>query len=582
MLRVGLCGGCEMLANSIENQESMNAKDYFAKYVRGRLNSLHPFGLTLGVLFFAASLTPSLLPRPTSIQAVLSGLVLSLGYCLGILCVWTWRYLQLPTTSKRQSKFLNRGKIVASVFLMAVAVWYAASWQNAIRIKMDLQPLASVQPMQLFAISIAIFVVFLTLSRLLLHMFQFAATKLERFLKPRAARVFGFVICVWIVWAMSQGIFLRLAMRTIDRSFQELDAMIDDEIPTPTNALQAGSQESLISWSTLGNQGRQFVSGVASSSDLETFFGKPCPVPIRVYVGLNSEDTPEERASLALKELIRTGAFERSILLLVTPTGTGWVDPASQNPVEYLHRGDIATVAVQYSYLNSPLALLTDAEQGANMASILFDKIYGYWRTLPKDSRPRFFLHGLSLGSLNSDLSFQLFDIVDDPFDGALWSGPPFLHRTWRKATHQRDQGSPAWLPTVRNGSVIRFMNQQGNTAQSEQPWGSFRIAFLQNASDPITFFDPNSAWRKPDWMNEPRGADLSDDLRWFPVVTMLQLAVDMVVGSAPSGFGHSYAPKDYIHAWVKLTEPSGWSDAEVERLVALFDQASSASDEAP
>lgn len=571
-----------MLANSIENQESTNAKDYFARYVRGRLNSLHPFGLTLGVLFFAASLTPSLLPRPTWIQAILSGLVLSLGYCLGILCVWTWRYLQLPTTSKRQSKFLNRGKILISVMLMAVAVWYAASWQNSIRKKMDLQPLDSVQPVQLFAIAIAIFVVLLTLSRLLLHMFRFASTKLEKFLKPRAAQVIGFVICIWIVWATSQGILLRMAMRTIDRSFQELDAMIDDDIPTPTNPLQAGSNDSLISWSTLGNQGRQFVSGVASSSDLETFFGKPCPAPIRVYVGLNSEDTPEERASLALKELIRTGAFGRSILLLVTPTGTGWVDPASQNPVEYLHRGDIATVAVQYSYLNSPLALLTDAEQGARMASILFDKIYGYWRTLPKDSRPRFFLHGLSLGSLNSDLSFQLFDIVDDPFDGALWSGPPFLHRTWIKATQQRDQGSPAWLPIVRNGSVIRFMNQQGSNVNSEQSWGSFRIAFLQNASDPITFFDPNSAWRKPDWMDAPRGADLSDDLRWFPVVTMLQLAVDMVVGSAPSGFGHSYAPKDYIHAWVKLTEPSGWSDADVERLVDLFHQKNSVSDGAP
>ncbi len=74
-------------------------------------------------------------------------------------------------------------------------------------------------------------------------------------------------------------------------------------------------------------------------------------------------------------------------------------------------------------------------------------------------------------------------------------------------------------------------MNQQGGNVSSEQQWSSFRIAFLQNSSDPITFFDPNSAWRKPDWMNEPHGADLSEDLRWFPVVTMLQLAVDMVVG---------------------------------------------------
>jgi uncharacterized membrane protein len=74
-----------------------------------------------------------------------------------------------------------------------------------------------------------------------------------------------------------------------------------------------------------------------------------------VYVGLNSADSAEDRARLALEELMRAGGFERSVLLLATPTGTGWVDPAAQDTVEYLHRGDIASVAVQYSYLNSPL-----------------------------------------------------------------------------------------------------------------------------------------------------------------------------------------------------------------------------------
>ncbi len=158
--------------------ESVKAKDRFANYVRGCLANLHAFGLTLGVLFFAASLTPSLLPRPTWIQAVLSGLVSSIGYLLGILCVWTWRYLQLPTIPQRQSNFLNRGKIVVSVVLMAVSVWYAASWQNSIRKRWTCQPLDSVRPLQLFAISVSIFVVLLFLSRmLLLLMIQFGIDK---------------------------------------------------------------------------------------------------------------------------------------------------------------------------------------------------------------------------------------------------------------------------------------------------------------------------------------------------------------------------------------------------------------------
>jgi uncharacterized membrane protein len=98
-------------------------------------------------------------------------------------------------------------------------------------------------------------------------------------------------------------------------------------------------------------------------------------------------------------------------------------------------------------------------------------------------------------------------------------------------------------------------------------------MLFLQYASDPITFFSFESAWREPEWMRAPRGPDVSPDLRWFPVVTMLQLAADMALGSAPPGFGHEFAPADYIDAWVALTEPEGWTEAELERLRRLFRQ---------
>ena len=42
-------------------------------------------GLVVATLFFAASLTPSLTPRITIAQAVLSGLCLAAGYGLGVL-----------------------------------------------------------------------------------------------------------------------------------------------------------------------------------------------------------------------------------------------------------------------------------------------------------------------------------------------------------------------------------------------------------------------------------------------------------------------------------------------------------------
>jgi len=347
---------------------------------------------------------------------------------------------------------------------------------------------------------------------------------------------------------------------------------MEAEVAPPTHSERAGGPMSLVDWKDLGRQGRAYVSQGPGAEELGRFFGKPMPMPVRVYVGLNSASSAEERADLALRELIRAGGFDRSLLLLVTPTGTGWVDPAGMDPVEYLHRGDIASVAAQYSYLNSPLSLLTQAAYGAEMARELFEKIYGHWRSLPKETRPRLFLHGLSLGAMNSDLSFDSFDIIDDPFDGALWSGPPFRTATWRQVTADREPGSPAWLPLFRRGSVVRFADQQG-VQEIAEPWGHFRILFLQYASDPITFFDPSMMWREPAWMQHPRGSDVTGDLRWFPWVTMLQVAADMMVGTAPTGFGHQYAATDYLDAWVALTEPEGWSAEDLQRLRDFFDE---------
>jgi uncharacterized membrane protein len=73
--------------------------------------------------------------------------------------------------------------------------------------------------------------------------------------------------------------------------------------------------------------------------------------------------------------------------------------------------------------LNSPLSLLTQASGGAKMARAMFSAVYGRRRSLPADARPRLYLNGLSLGSFNSDVSFDLYDIIDDPFHGALWVG---------------------------------------------------------------------------------------------------------------------------------------------------------------
>ena len=530
-------------------------------------------GVLMGTVFFVFSLTPSLLPRPFSLQGVVSGVSFAVGYGLAVAASALWRFLQLPLPAERKGRMIRNLVSLFCVVMVVGSLWHAANWQDSVRKLMGMEGSSGVQPILLTVIAALVFLLTLGLGRLFRWVFHGLALRLDRHVPPRVSRLLAVAASLLLFWTAINGVLVQFMLKTADRSFQQLDGLIDDELPRPVHADQTGSTASLINWEDLGRQGRKFVATGPSAEDLSSFFGASCPRPIRVYVGLNSAQDASQRARLALEELTRAGGFKRSVLLLVTPTGTGWVDPAAQDTVEYLHRGDIATVVVQYSYLNSPLALMTEAAYGAEMARALFNEIYTYWRSLPVDSRPRLYLHGLSLGSINSDLSFDFFDIIDDPFHGALWSGPPFRHDTWRRVTAERDPGSPFWLPQFRNGSVVRFMIQGKGPEKGTAEWGRFRIVFLQYASDPITFFSPRTAWRAPDWMRPPRGPDVSPKLRWFPVVTMLQLAADMVVGTAPKGFGHEYAAAHYIDAWMALTEPEGWSGLELARLRALFEE---------
>src|SRR5690606_10024216 len=89
----------------------------------------------------------------------------------------------------------------------------------------------------------------------------------------------------------------------------------------------------------------------------------------------------------------------------------------------------------------------------------------------------------------------------------------------------------------------------------------------------PIVFFEPEALYREPAWMREPRGFDVSPALTWYPVVTFLQLALDMALAqTSPIGYGHVYAPAHYIDAWLAVTDPPGWTPARIAALKAAID----------
>lgn len=530
-------------------------------FIRQQLLSLSGVGLMLGALFFAAALTPTLIPRSYLTQGVLAGGCFAIGYFAGVLWRRLWHYLELPEPSARARSTANALVAAGCLLVVIVSLWRTAEWQNAIRAVMKMAPVETAHPFKVCAIALVTFAVLLVLGRLFALIARFLAARTRRVIPRKVANVIGVLVAGLLFWSIASNVLIRTAFNALDSSFRELDVLLEPERPQPTAADRTGSPASLVKWKELGRMGRRFIASGPTAAEISAVAGRPAQEPVRVYVGLAARDTAQARARLALDELKRQHGFERKLLIVITPTGTGWIDPAAMDTVEYLHHGDVASVAMQYSYLNSPLSLLFQPEYGAEAARALFVEIYGYWTTLPKDRRPKLYLHGLSLGALNSEKSAELFEMIGDPIAGALWSGPPFESRNWRSITANRNQGSPAWLPEFRDGRFVRFMNQNGPTVPADAPWGPMRVVYLQYASDAITFFAYRDAYRPPAWMNAPRGPDVAPELSWYPIVTMLQLALDMAVANGtPMGFGHVYAPEHYVDAWVAVTDVRDWS----------------------
>ena len=537
------------------------------------LRGISPLSLLVGLLFFAASLTPSLIPRDPFVQGILGGVVTAVGYLITRVFALLWQAAEFPVLKGpvRGVSMLSFAAVVLVVFFMTL--FASLDWQNDLRAKMGLEEGDQLNLLTLMGAALVTLLIALLLGAMVKKLFIVISSWLYRWMPPRRANVLGVVAVVLILFVITRDGLLDVFLTWADESYEAAQKLFDDAPPAPENPRITGSAASLVDWAAMGAPGRNFVTSGPDAADISAFSGRDAMEPIRVYIGRANGDTPRERAELALAELKRVGAFDREVLIVTSPTGTGWMDPGSHDPVEYMHNGDIATVSVQYSYLQSPMALVFETETGLEQATVLLEIVHEYWKTLPKDSRPRLYVHGLSLGALSSMYATNLFRLVNDPIDGAFWAGPPFPSGFWNYVQNIRNPDSPWVAPTIGNGSLVRYATHFVDPSAATADWGAMRIVFLQYSSDPIVFYDPLSLFRPPVWMTEPPAPDASEHLRFIPVVTQFQLVLDMVLSfGAPAGHGHAYVAQDYISPWVEVTAPADWTADDTARLKAHCD----------
>ncbi|MDT5325153.1 MAG: hypothetical protein QOF25_2305 [Mycobacterium sp.] len=529
------------------------------------------FGTAVGLVFIWLSMTPSLLPRGPLFQGLVSGAAGAIGYGLGVFGVWLVRFMRSKDSSPSAPRKAWLGLIVVGIIGQVLAIIWFHVWQDDVRDYMGVPRLGFWDHPLTAVLSIVVLFAFVEIGQLVGKLVRYLVRQLERVAPPRVSAVVVVSLLLVLTIALLNGVVVRVAMSALNNTFESVNNETDPDNPAPTTTLRSGGPQSLVTWESLGHQGRIFMTGGPTVDDLSKFNGARAVEPIRAYAGLNSADGIKATAELAARELQRTGGLNRAVVAVATTTGTGWINEAEASALEYMYDGNTAIVSMQYSFLPSWLSFLVDKENARQAGQALFEAVDELIRAMPENTRPKLVVFGESLGSFGGEAPFLALNNLVARTDGALFSGPTFNNTIWTDLTRNRDEGSPEWLPIYDKGENVRFAAKAENLGRPADPWGNPRVVYLQHASDPIAWWSPDLLFTKPDWLREPRGYDVSPRTEWIPIVTFLQVSADMAVAvDVPDGHGHVYV-RDVANAWAAILQPPGWTPAKTEKLRPLL-----------
>ncbi|MGV8873478.1 MAG: alpha/beta-hydrolase family protein [Rhodococcus sp. (in: high G+C Gram-positive bacteria)] len=411
------------------------------------------------------SSAPALLPRAAVTQAILTGISMAIALAIA----WSLRRI---IGTRRPARFRSQAWTAAAATLISIGSLYSnILWQNRLRVAMDTDTVDWTYAGDVVGGAICVTLVLCGLG--------LAASRVCRVLGGTRS-----VILITIVGALSYYVAAPAVWSAMTISFSVSNSALEDDTATaPTTTTRSGGPGSLVPWRTLGREGRKFVSGGID------------PATVRTYVGLDSVSTLDRRVELAVADMERAGAFERSVVVVAIPTGSGWVDENAITGAENTFGGDVATVALQYSDKPSWAAFLFAEDDAQQPANALVRAVAT--RAAGKSTPPNVIVYGQSLGSVAGSEAYLSLRQSNPRICGAVWAGPPA-------------------------GAV----NTESATV-------------LANSSDPVTAWSLNLLWSAPNPATTRHDAPTPP---WLPIISFVQTSVDLAGALDPeAGHGHRY-----------------------------------------
>ena len=531
---------------------------------RRKLRRLSLTGATLGLLFGALSMTPSLVPRSWPVNGVLVGLCMITGYGQGSFLGWAYRTLRLPNLPPGGRRVAWQSLAALAVVGLLVGAWMGRTWQGEQRELLGMD--TGVSWLWLFSplLGFAVAALLLGVGRAIKVLGRLIFRPLARVLPTRVAWLLAIVATAFVTWAVLSGLLIGTAINLAGSMFEGTNDKDKPGVVNPQSPHRSGGPQSTVTWESIGREGRAFIHQGLTASDIAGVVGDPATVePVRAFIGVNAAPTATQRAQIAVAELRALGGFERGAIAVGGATGSGWIDAKAANALEYATHGDVAIISLQYSYLPSFMSYLVDRTRSATNAEQLITALRVELDGLPPDERPELYVFGESLGAFSTDSAFTSVEDMSTTTDGALLIGPPSFDTTWQKVVAARKPGSPAWRPLYGDGGIVRVATTEADLTDQTLTWTTDNpIIYLTHASDPIVAWTADHA----QWL-APRGPDVHPRVNAWPIVGGLQATVDQFGSTGvPAGHGHVY-DETVVTAWSEIVGPPSLPDAEIEAI---------------
>lgn len=374
---------------------------------------------------------------------------------------------------------------------------------------------------------------------------------------------------------LTMGFSLSLLLKLVYKEIEEVASHVEPAFQDPPDTpLVSGGPGSLVPWEVLSKQGRRYVSTYMREQWIENVMGqKAIAEPIRVFAAFDCAATEKERVDLAMRELERTGAFERPLLMVISPTGTGYVNYVAVEAAEYLTLGNMASIALQYSKRPSVLSM-DRVPDGVSQYRLFVDALHAKLEELPAEHRPRVVLFGESLGAWTSEDAFEgegTDGMIGSGVDRGLWIGTPH-------ATKWKDQVLGPPREDVDKKLVGAFNDFGQVEALGPDDRSALRYVMITHYNDAVAQFGLDLLVRKPSWLGPAgeRPASVPSTEVYLPLVTFALTLIDMknsanVIPGQFEAKGHDYR-KD-LASFVREVYALPCDDARLETVEAALRQ---------